>query len=51
MNELWAKKLLDGTKTWKGVPAARKPAVKAILEQKYKDKEITKKQLTALTTE
>ena len=31
MNEIWANRLIAGTKTWAEVPASRKGAVKAVL--------------------
>ena len=51
INELWAKRVLNGSVTWADVPAIRKEAVKAVLTQAYKDKKITKKELNALTSE
>ncbi|NGM16945.1 XkdX family protein [Eggerthellaceae bacterium zg-893] len=32
MNEIWANRLIAGTKKWEQVPASRKEAVAAVLE-------------------
>lgn len=41
MNEIWANRLIAGTKTWAQVPASRKNNVKAILINRVNEKEIT----------
>lgn len=51
INELWAKKVLNGDVQWAEVPAIRKSPVKAILAAKVKAKEITKKEYDALVAE
>ena len=40
MNEIWENRLIAGTKTWQQVPASRKAAVKAVLEERLEAGEI-----------
>ena len=51
INELWAKKVVNGEVKFSEVPAVRKTAVKTLLTNMYKNKEITKKELDALLAE
>ena len=41
MNEIWANRLIAGTKTWSQVPASRKNGVKAVLLERVDSGEIT----------
>lgn len=41
MNEIWANRLVAGTKTWAEVPASRRSAVKAVLASHVKSEDIT----------
>lgn len=41
MNKIWADRLVAGTRTWDEVPASRKPAVKAILQEYVEKGKIT----------
>lgn len=41
MNEIWANRLVAGTKTWDEMPAARQKPVKAILAERVDDGTIT----------
>ena len=51
MNEIWANRLIAGTKTWAEMPASRRSAVKAILAQRVEDGEITADQYEEITGE
>lgn len=51
MNEIWANRLVAGTKSWAEVPASRKKAVKAVLVQRVEDNEITADQYKEITGE
>lgn len=51
MNEIWANRLIAGTKTWAQVPASRKKAVKAVLAQRVESGEITAEQYKQITGE
>lgn len=51
MNEIWANRLIAGTKTWKEVPASRKKAVKAVLATRVEQNEITEEQYQTITGE
>ncbi len=41
MNEIWANRLVAGTKTWTDVPASRKNGVKAVLRGRVANETIT----------
>ena len=57
MNEIWANRLVAGTKTWVEVPASRKSGVKAVLMTRMETgtinaeryKEITGEDATGIT--
>lgn len=51
MNEIWANRLIAGTKTWAEMPASRQKAVKAILCNRVESNEITADQYKAITGE
>lgn len=51
MNEIWANRLIAGTKTWTEVPASRKKAVKAVLAARVEQNEITAEQYQTITGE
>ncbi len=51
MNEIWANRLIAGTKQWAQVPAMRKAAVKAVLAGRVAAGEITAAQYTEITGE
>ena len=44
MNEIWANRLIAGTKTWAEVPASRKNAVKNVLRGRVASGEISPEQ-------
>lgn len=48
MAKIWANRLISGATTWSKVPAARKNAVKAILEGLVEAGELTQEQLDAI---
>lgn len=41
MNEIWANRLIAGTKTWAQVPASRKNGVKMVLLERVNNGTIT----------
>lgn len=41
MNEIWANRLIAGTKTWADMPASRRTAVTAVLQGRVDRGEIT----------
>ncbi len=41
MNEIWANRLVAGTKAWADVPASRKNGVKAVLRGRVANETIT----------
>ena len=41
MSEIWANRLIAGTKVWAQVPASRKNGVKAVLRERVENGEIT----------
>jgi hypothetical protein len=41
MNEIWANRLIAGTKVWADMPASRRTAVTAILQQRVDNGTIT----------
>ena len=49
MNEIWANRLIAGTKTWDQCPANRKPAVDEVLRGRVECGEITAEQYTEIT--
>ena len=49
MNEIWANRLIAGTKTWDEVPASRKNAVKNVLRGRVESGEITPEQFEEIT--
>jgi len=51
MNEIWANRLIAGTKTWADMPASRRGAVKAVLAGRVADNVITAEQYEAITGE
>ena len=51
MNEIWANRLVAGTKTWDAMPASRRKAVKAVLAERVADGEITDEQYEQITGE
>lgn len=51
MNEIWANRLVSGTKTWAEMPAARQSGVKQVLAGRVADGEITAEQYAEITGE
>lgn len=51
MNEIWANRLVAGTKLWAEMPASRRKAVKKILVERVKDNEITADRYKEITGE
>lgn len=51
MNEIWANRLVAGTKAWKDVPASRKNAVKAVLRGRVANETITAERYEEITEE
>ena len=51
MNEIWANRLIAGTKTWEEMPTSRRKAVKAVLAERVADGEITAEQFEQITGE
>lgn len=51
MNEIWANRLVAGTKTWAEMPAARQSGVKQVLAGRVADGEITAEQYAEITGE
>lgn len=51
MNEIWANRLIAGTKTWAEMPASRQKAVKAILADRVEDNTITADKYKEITGE
>ena len=49
MNEIWANRLIAGTKTWDEVPASRKNPVKNVLRGRVESGEITPEQFEEIT--
>ena len=49
MNEIWANRLIAGTKTWIQVPASRKDAVRAVLAGHIADGRITAEKYAEIT--
>lgn len=51
MNEIWANRLVAGSKSWADCPASRKGAVKAVLAGRVEGKAITAAQYEEITGE
>ena len=51
MNEIWANRLVAGTKAWTDVPASRKNAVKEVLRGRVANNTITAEQYAEITGE
>lgn len=51
MNEIWANRLVAGTKMWADMPATRSNAVKTILAARVADNGITSDQYKEITGE
>lgn len=51
MNEIWANRLIAGTKTWAELPATRKSAVKAVLAGRVESNAITAEQYQEIVGE
>lgn len=51
MNEIWANRLIAGTKTWDNVPTSRKNNIKVILCASVKNGKITPEQYAEITGE
>ena len=51
MNEIWANRLIAGTKVWDEVPDSRKNAVRTVLETRVKNEVITPEQYETITRE
>lgn len=51
MNEIWANRLIAGTKAWAEIPASRRSGVKAVLAEHVKREAITAEQYAEITGE
>lgn len=51
MNEIWANRLIAGTKTWAELPVVRQSGVKSILAARTEAGTITPEQYQAITGE
>ena len=51
MNEIWANRLIAGTKAWAEVPASRKSAVKEVLRGRVESGAITAERYQEITGE
>ncbi len=51
MNEIWANRLVAGTKTWAEVPASRKAGVKAVLARRVEKGAVKAEQYEEITGE
>lgn len=51
MNEIWANRLVAGTKVWAEVPASRRGAVKDVLRGRVADKSLTAERYEEITEE
>lgn len=51
MNEIWANRLVAGTRIWEEVPASRKSAVRDVLAGRVERGEITAEQYVAIIGE
>lgn len=51
MNNIWANRLIAGTKTWDECPDSRKEGVRMILKERVEAGEITAKKYAEITGE
>ncbi len=51
MNNIWANRLIAGTKVWDEVPANRKDGVKAVLRERVESSAITAEKYAEITGE
>lgn len=51
MNEIWANRLIAGTKSWEQVPETRKEAVKTVLRQRVDEGLVSAEKYAAITHE
>ena len=51
MNEIWANRLIAGTKTWGEVPDSRKDGVKVVLEERVENGMLTSEKYEEITGE
>lgn len=51
MNEIWANRLVAGTKTWAEMPPSRRSGVKAVLAERVEREAITAEQYAEITGE
>lgn len=51
MNEIWANRLVAGTKVWAEMPASRRSGVKQVLAGRVADGEISAEQYAEITGE
>ena len=51
MNEIWARRLIAGTKTWDEMPVSRQIPVMLLLGQQVEDGTLTAEQYKAITGE
>lgn len=51
MNNIWANRLIAGTKTWDECPDNRKEAVMAVLRERVADGQITAEKYAEITGE
>lgn len=51
MNEIWANRLVAGTKTWAELPTSRRSGVKAVLAKRVEANAITAAQYAEITGE
>ncbi len=51
MNEIWANRLIAGTKAWDEMPPVRRKAVKVVLSVRVATNKITEEQYKAITGE
>ena len=51
MNEIWANRLVAGTKAWAEVPSTRKSAVKGVLQNRVASGAVTAERYEEITEE
>lgn len=51
MNEIWANRLVAGTKVWAEVPASRRNAVREVLRSRVASESITAEKFEEITGE
>lgn len=51
MNEIWARRLIAGTKTWGEMPAYRRAYVKPLLAKRVEDGKLTTERYGEITGE